>query len=71
MIWLDAGADVSPTLAGKFKLNALAKDFPYKEFMGWDLMTLTTLKAFCGDEDNLVEKMQWASWALLKLAVLC
>ena len=58
VVQLDASADVSPTSVGKSKLNTLNKDFPYKEFVDWELMTLATLEAFHGDEDDLVEKLQ-------------
>ena len=70
MVQLDADANVSSTL-GKSELNILAKDFPYKEFMDQELMAPTTLVAFHGDEDDLVEKLQWAGRVLLKSTVVC
>ena len=44
---------VSPTLEAKTKMNILAEDFPYPEFMDKDLMPPTCLEQLWGDEDSL------------------
>lgn len=58
------------TLKDKSNLNVLAKNFAYPQFMDNELMTLTCLEQLHRNEDNLVEKFQWAGRMLLKLAAI-
>lgn len=54
---MQVDANTSSTSMGMSELNALAKDFPYQEFMDRLLMTLATLEQFLGDKDDLMEKL--------------
>lgn len=54
---MQVDANTSSTSMGMSELNALAKDFPYQEFMDRVLMTLATLEQFLGDKDDLMEKL--------------
>ena len=51
--------------------NVLAKDFPYPQFMDNELISPTGLEQLKGDENSLVDKLQWAGRMLLKSYAAC
>ena len=63
---IQVGTEASPTSKGRSEVNVLAKDFPYPQFMDNELMSLACLEQLKGDEDDLVDKLQWASHMLLR-----
>ena len=62
--------EVPLTSKAKSKLHMLAKNFAYPQFMDKELMAPACLEQLQGNEDDLVEKFQWASRMLLELAAI-